>query len=426
MREPDDEEIVSGIRRHEPDALDALYARYGRLSFGLAYRLLGDAATAEEVVQDAFLAVWRNAASFDVARGSARTWLLSIVRHRAIDHLRGRLGRERKGETDLDAVELRLVEPDPWGTVLRRLEADDVRRALASLPDEQRQAIELAFLDGLTHREIAERTGLPLGTVKGRLRLGLHRLRDQLVDARVPDVRGGSDEDAHALLQELLGAYALAALSPEEEALVEEHLRTCAVCRAELDELRLPAQALTLTAEPRAPSADLGARIRAAALAGTASSERDGHELAPAPLPLALRRDRRAMVPWAIAAALLLVSLAMLGWNLALRAQPSQETFALRATSAAPAAGGQITYLPSRQVMILSLHDLPALPAGKVYQVWLIRDGTPASAGVLGTGQTTLAVAADAHDYQTLAITVESGPLGSPVPTGEKVIVTPL
>lgn len=186
MAETGDDDLMLGVVRRDPVALLALYDRHGRVAFALAYRVLGDAQTAEEVVQDAFLLVWRHAASFDAALGEVRGWLLTIVHHRAIDARRRRGRREAVG---LDAVEWQLATPDVWAEVVRGLDRDEVRAAVAALPAEQRRAIELAYFEGLTHREIAVRTGAPLGTAKGRLRLGLGRLRASLVAARAE--RGG-------------------------------------------------------------------------------------------------------------------------------------------------------------------------------------------------------------------------------------------
>jgi len=189
VAEPGDDDLIQAVAHRDPTALMALYDRHRRAAFGLAYRVLDDAPTAEEVVQDAFLLVWRHAASFDPARGgSVRAWLLTIVHHRAIDTLRRRLGRRREA-SGLEAVEMALATPDAWGEVARGLERDEVRAAVASLPAEQRRAIELAYFEGLTHREVAERTGSPLGTVKGRLRLGLQKLHGALVAAGMD--RGG-------------------------------------------------------------------------------------------------------------------------------------------------------------------------------------------------------------------------------------------
>ncbi len=181
-----DDDLLRAVARREPAALTVLYDRHGRVAFGLAYRILRDADTAEEVVQDAFLRVWQHGASFDPALGSVRTWLLAIVRHRAIDARRGRQRRhgQRQADVGLDAVAPRLAVPDAWSEVALRLQRERVQTALRALPPAQRRAIELAYFEGLTHREIAARAGLPPGTVKGRLRLGLQKLRRLLGDDR--------------------------------------------------------------------------------------------------------------------------------------------------------------------------------------------------------------------------------------------------
>lgn len=192
MEGRDDRELLQAIARQDADALVALFDRYNRLAFGLAYRILGDAFVAEEVVQDAFMSIWRNAASYDLSRGTVRTWLLTIVRNRAIDQLRGRFGRSQS-DVDLDTVAPLLAAPDQWDDVLSEIQAVAVRAALTALPEEQRIAIELAYFEGLTHVEIAERLGIPLGTVKSRLRLGLQKLHDLLVTPKVRSESGASD-----------------------------------------------------------------------------------------------------------------------------------------------------------------------------------------------------------------------------------------
>jgi RNA polymerase sigma-70 factor (ECF subfamily) len=169
-------------------ALDRLYDQYGAMAFSIAYRITGDRSAAEDVVQDAFLGAWRNAGRYAEARGSVRTWLLSIVHHRAIDAV-----RRRRPTVELPDAEAGLPDtltlPDAWGDVELRLDRDAVRVALTRISDVQREAIELAYFGGLTQTEIAERTGVPLGTVKGRLRLGLQGMRAALLP---PDGGEGS------------------------------------------------------------------------------------------------------------------------------------------------------------------------------------------------------------------------------------------
>jgi RNA polymerase sigma-70 factor (ECF subfamily) len=177
----DDDELIAAVARGEHPALLALYDRHGRVAYGLAYRVLGDAGAAEEAVQDAFLRVWQRAASFDPARGAVRSWLLTIVHHRAIDLLRRRASAPAV-IAGLDEIAERPATTDTWRVVAGHLERERVRAALAALPGEQRRAIEMAYFEGLTHREIAAQEGLPLGTVKGRLRLGLQRLHGLLAE----------------------------------------------------------------------------------------------------------------------------------------------------------------------------------------------------------------------------------------------------
>jgi len=171
------ERIVAG----DLHALEALYDRYRTMSYSIAYRITNDATLAEDVVQDAFLGAWRNAARYVEGRGSVKTWLLSIVHHRAIDAI-----RRRKPTTDLPEredvppAELRL--PDIWAEVSANLDADTVRGALSVLSDVQREAIELAYFGGLTQQEIAVRMDTPLGTVKSRMRLGLLAMRRALTE----------------------------------------------------------------------------------------------------------------------------------------------------------------------------------------------------------------------------------------------------
>jgi RNA polymerase sigma-70 factor (ECF subfamily) len=193
-----DEDVLAAVQARDDAALAELYDRYGRLAFGLAYRILGERGVAEDVVQEAFLAVWRRADSYRTDRGSVRGWLMSIVHNASIDRRRGRFKREQ-GDVALDelAFKLETDADETFATVAEGIVAEQVRRALTGLPEEQRQAIELAYFGGLTQQEIAVRTGTPLGTVKSRLRLGLHKLRGLLQDAVVepesgpPDVAGG-------------------------------------------------------------------------------------------------------------------------------------------------------------------------------------------------------------------------------------------
>jgi RNA polymerase sigma-70 factor, ECF subfamily len=174
-----DDALLAAIRDRDERAIALLYDRYGRLAYGLAYRVLGDRGAAEDVVQEAFLSAWRRAESFETARGSVRTWLLSIVHHRAIDRLRGTAGRTRQ-DAPIDDFERTLAIDDPWREVAQVIQRETLRRALATLPEAQRRAVEMAYFDGYTQQEIATAMAVPVGTVKGRLRLAMQRLRSLL------------------------------------------------------------------------------------------------------------------------------------------------------------------------------------------------------------------------------------------------------
>jgi RNA polymerase sigma-70 factor (ECF subfamily) len=171
-----DRAALNRIARGELDALDELYERYKTMAYSIALRITNDASLAEDVVQDAFLGAWRNAARYLEGRGSVKTWLLAIVHHRAIDAVRRRRPTSDLPERD-EAPPLALRLPDVWAEVAANLDAVAVRDALATLTDVQREAIELAYFAGLTQVEIAEQTGTPLGTVKSRMRLGLLAMR---------------------------------------------------------------------------------------------------------------------------------------------------------------------------------------------------------------------------------------------------------
>ncbi|MGI9147022.1 MAG: RNA polymerase sigma factor [Chloroflexota bacterium] len=156
-------------------ALESLYESYCHEAVRLAYRLLGDREAAEDVVQDAFLSVWRSGASYDALRGSERTWVLAVVRHRVTDHWRAAHRRPLPSLQD-DAEGLPRND-DPAADVVQRLDRQDVLVALETLPAAQRLVLELAYFGELSHTEVATQLGLPVGTVKGRIRLALDRLR---------------------------------------------------------------------------------------------------------------------------------------------------------------------------------------------------------------------------------------------------------
>jgi len=159
--------------------MEALYDRLSRQAFGLAYRILGDGGAAEDAVQEAFLTVWRQSEKVDSARGKLTSFVLTVVHHKAIDALRARKGQMSR-QVSLDPVLVEKAGPDVTERALQELDRDAIKQALTTLPDEQRQPVLMAYFEGLTHVEIAERTGVPLGTVKSRLRLGLVKMRTAL------------------------------------------------------------------------------------------------------------------------------------------------------------------------------------------------------------------------------------------------------
>ncbi len=174
-----DRAVLARLADGELDALEDLYDRYKTMAYSIAYRITNDATLAEDVVQDAFLGAWRNAARYIEGRGSVKTWLLSIVHHRAIDAV-----RRRRPTSELPDLELpppaAFTLPDVWAEVAAILDSETVRAALGALSDVQREAIELAYFGGMTQQEIADRTATPLGTVKSRMRLGLLAMRRNL------------------------------------------------------------------------------------------------------------------------------------------------------------------------------------------------------------------------------------------------------
>lgn len=178
---PSDGQLLAGVARGDEASLAALYDRYHVLAFSLALRVVNDRGRAEDVVQEAFLSVWRKAGSYVEGRGSVKTWLTSVVRNRAIDLVRAR----RESDRDDEATLLALRDPGPsvLEQVTARLDREAIRSLIGRLPREQRRTLTMAYFEGLSHSEIATATGIPLGTVKSRVRLGMHRLRDLLLEA---------------------------------------------------------------------------------------------------------------------------------------------------------------------------------------------------------------------------------------------------
>jgi len=177
-----DEELMQLVYRSKADAFEVIYDRHAGAAFSLAYRICSQRALAEDVVQEAFLSLWHSRTRYDRNRGSVRTWLLGIVHNRAIDALRRRSVRDR-GLVHDEGIEERVAAPDRTDLeVARREEAREIRDALDELPQEQSQVIELAYFGGMTHVQIAAKLQMPVGTIKGRMRLGLSKMRMALGD----------------------------------------------------------------------------------------------------------------------------------------------------------------------------------------------------------------------------------------------------
>jgi len=198
-----DAELIARASEGDARALEVLYDRYARVVYSFALRIVGDPSLAEELLQEVFLRAWQQGGAFRATRGSFITWLLSITHNLAIDELRKRRRRPQRAENNTSEESEQLlpempdesqdVEEEVWLASLR----DRIADALASLPPAQREAIELAYFQGLTQREIAERLGEPLGTIKTRMRLGMQKLREQLsheLDALIERKEGEVDE----------------------------------------------------------------------------------------------------------------------------------------------------------------------------------------------------------------------------------------
>ncbi len=173
-----DEQVLEAVGRGDHDALGVLYDRFGRLAYGLAFRILRDRALAEDAVQEAFLAVWRSADAYKRERAKPSTWILTVVHRRAVDLVRR---EERRRGEPLEGAPEPTSDPADEDASLRERRAA-VQSALTALPGDQRQALELAYYGGLTQSELAERLGVPLGTIKSRMFAGLGRLRELLAE----------------------------------------------------------------------------------------------------------------------------------------------------------------------------------------------------------------------------------------------------
>lgn len=190
----DDEALIRLIAHSKTEALSVLYDRYGRLVFSLAIHIVGDQATAEEITQDVFFRIWEKASTYRVEQAKVSTWLTSITRYRAIDILRQRGVRPEQNSVDWAEDTLSMLPAgadDPEDATELSMEQKRIQKALANLPEDQRQAVALAYFQGMTHTEIAETLKVPLGTVKTRIRLAIQKLREMLRDDRSVEQRRG-------------------------------------------------------------------------------------------------------------------------------------------------------------------------------------------------------------------------------------------
>ncbi len=169
--------MISLVENDDPQAFTVLYDRHSRPAYSLAYRMMGQRQAAEDLVQEVFLRVWRSTGSYRAERGSVRTWILSIVHHRGVDLLRSTASR-RRTQDKVEASAEKAQPSEAFSEAWRNSQRDEVRQALETLPSEQLKVLELAYFSAYTHVEIADLLDLPLGTVKGRMRLGLKKIKD--------------------------------------------------------------------------------------------------------------------------------------------------------------------------------------------------------------------------------------------------------
>jgi RNA polymerase sigma-70 factor (ECF subfamily) len=180
LRRLADEDLMQLVARNDANAFEVILERHADAAFSLAYRMCGRHAIAEDVAQDAFLAIWRSGGRYDRTRGSVRTWTLGIVHHRAVDALRRSDVHARRRASDEGIEESLEATERTDAQAVENAAAGELRDALGELPAEQRRVIELAYFGGFTHIEIASMLEEPVGTIKGRMRLGLKKLRDQM------------------------------------------------------------------------------------------------------------------------------------------------------------------------------------------------------------------------------------------------------
>ncbi len=365
-----DEAVVALAARSDEIALAELYDRYGRVAYGLALRVLRDEALAEDAVQEAFLAIWRGAARFIPERGKASTWILTLVHRRAVDLVRREQRRrtEPLPEGDEPAAPGGSADDATW----LRLERERVQAALQQLPDQQREAIELAYYGGFTQSELAERLGQPLGTIKSRMFAGLAHLRELLEPGKEKHGQRHPPRADRRLRARRARARRRAGLraAPRRLRALPGRAGRARRCRRSLAFAVLPAE----------PPPRLRARILEAARA-----ERPNV----VPLLPRVRLVNRPLVAIAAVAACAAVGLGV--WNVVLHNDLEQ-----RARSAAERAARGCRRARSSSARggsgALVVSNLASAPAGKTYEAWVIENGKASPAGTFGGGRRTIVI----------------------------------
>jgi RNA polymerase sigma-70 factor (ECF subfamily) len=428
----DDASLLARLQSGDQRAMATLYDRYSRLVYSVALRILRDSATAEDVLHEILMQLWRNPEGFTAARGNLGTWLAVVTRNRAIDTL-----RRKRGSAPID--DLPLVGP---GNLAEEAERNRLmqraRATIQQLPREQRKMLEMAFFDGLTHFELAEMTGDPLGKVKTRIRTALLSLRKgvpAVSDPRLtpPTATVPTEGGAHHPASEDLVLFAMQLFPPEQVGTIERHAGNCAVCREELGRTYGDLAVVALSAEPAAPSVGardrlLGQVARENKIVATATAKPAVRPAPkPAPLPVArplaefgrkdstpipqpvaiasLRLPMHAWAGWAVAAALAIASGFLyhdhrsLQENLTaessemerLNARAAQshqlmdaltDPQAVRVTLAPKAPPhrpvGGLTYNAKKGTLVFLASNLDPIQTYKTYELWVIPAGRSA------------------------------------------------
>ena len=436
LRDLADEDLMQLVRRGQAPAFEVVYERHASAAFSLAYRIVGTRNGAEDVSQEAFLNLWRSGARYDRARGSVRTWVLGIVHHRAIDYLRRATVHDKRRASD-EGMEERFEASERTDVeVARRDEAETVRSAIGTLPSEQSQVIELAYFGGFTHTEIAEMLETPVGTIKGRMRLGLKKMRDQLAGGAVTPLMQSAGP-GHEHWEDATAAYLLGALdddrarglrgAPRGLPGLPRGGRRAAARRAGAADLRRSRR----TAR-RAEGADHGRR-RARGLAARRRRPR-GRPAAgarappPAPPALAARPAARARGGRRRAAARRRRHRHRRDAAAAPAPTARSRPQIRRHSRGAERANAELEINGDEARLVA--RGLPAPPSGRVYQVWLKRDGhapEPTAALFMPSrdGTATASVPGSLDGVDQVMVTDEPDG-GSPQPTGDLLLVANL